>query len=84
MRNEELVRSQCWMFYGRVSVTDDETEAALRACFADTHNVVEGAAAAGLAAVFKDRAVVASQRVGLVLTGGNIDTAVLARVLAAK
>ncbi len=66
-----------------VRVTDDETEAALRACFADTHNVIEGAAAAGLAAVFKDRAIVAGKRVGVVLTGGNIDTPVLARVLAA-
>jgi threonine dehydratase len=66
-----------------VRVTDDETEAALRACFADTHNVIEGAAAAGLAAVLRDRAVVAGRRIGLVLTGGNIDTPVLARVLAA-
>lgn len=66
-----------------VRVTDDETEAALRACFADTHNVIEGAAAAGLAAVLRDRATVAGRRIGLVLTGGNIDTSVLARVLAA-
>ena len=66
-----------------VSVTDDETEAALRACFADTHNVVEGAAAAGLAAVLQEKSSNAGRRVGLVLTGGNIDTPVLARVLAA-
>ena len=66
-----------------VRVTDDETEAALRAAFADTHNVFEGAAAAGLAAVFRDHAVNAGRRIGLVLTGGNIDSAVLARVLAA-
>jgi len=66
-----------------VRVTDDEVAAAIRACFADTHNVIEGAAAAGLAAVLKDRAALAGQRVGVVLTGGNIDTPVLARVLAA-
>lgn len=66
-----------------VRVTDDETESALRACFTATHNVVEGAAAAALAAVFRDGAVVADRRIGAVLTGGNIDTAVLARVLAA-
>jgi threonine dehydratase len=66
-----------------VRVTDDETEAALRACFAATHNVIEGAAAAGLAAVLRDRAAVAGRRIGLVLTGGNIDTPVFARVLAA-
>lgn len=67
-----------------VRVTDDETEAALSACFTATHNVVEGAAAAGLAAVFQDRAAVAGKRIGLVLTGGNIDAPVLARVLAAS
>jgi len=66
-----------------VCVTDDETEAALRACFTDTHNVAEGAAAAGLAAVLKEISANAGRRIGLVLTGGNIDAAVLARVLAA-
>lgn len=65
-----------------VRVTDDETEAAMRAYFTDTHNVAEGAAAAGLAAVLQDKAVNANQRVGVVLTGGNIDRAVFARVLA--
>lgn len=66
-----------------VRVTDAEVEAAIRACFADTHNVIEGGGAASLAAVLKDRAAVAGKRVGAMLTGGNIDTAVLARVLAA-
>jgi threonine dehydratase len=66
-----------------VRVTDDEVAAAIRACFADTHNVIEGAAAAGLAAVLRERATLAGQRVGVVLTGGNIDTALLSRVLAA-
>ncbi len=65
-----------------VRVTDDETESALRTCFTATHNVVEGAAAAALAAVFRDGAMVADRRIGAVLTGGNIDTPVLARVLA--
>ena len=66
-----------------VSVTDDEIEAALRVCFTATHNVIEGAAAAGLAAVLKEKPLNAGRCVGLVLTGGNIDTAALARVLAA-
>jgi threonine dehydratase len=64
-----------------VRVTDDETEVAIRAAFATTHNILEGAAAAGLAAIFQDRATVTGKRVGLVATGGNIDTPVLARVL---
>ena len=38
-----------------VEVTDDEIEDAMRALFEDTHNVVEGAGAAALAAVIKDR-----------------------------
>jgi threonine dehydratase len=65
-----------------VRVTDDEIEAGMRAYFADTHNVAEGAAAAGLAGVIKERDSVAGRRVGLVFTGGNVDTATFARVLA--
>ena len=67
-----------------VRVTDDEVEAAMRAYFSDTHNVAEGAAGAGLAAVLQDRAAVAGKRIGLVFTGGNVDAAVFARVLAAS
>ncbi len=64
-------------------VTDDEIEAAMRAWFADTHNVAEGAAGAGLAAVLRDRDLNAGQRIGVVFTGGNVDREVFARVLAA-
>ncbi|HEY5228286.1 MAG TPA: pyridoxal-phosphate dependent enzyme, partial [Opitutaceae bacterium] len=66
-----------------VSISDDEAEAAMRACFSDTHNAAEGAAGAGLAAVLGDRAAVAGKRVGVILTGGNVDALVFARVLAA-
>lgn len=65
-----------------VEVTDEEVAAAMRAFFHDTHNVAEGAAAAGLAAVLQERAALAGRRVGFVCTGGNVDSAVLARVLA--
>ena len=64
-----------------VSVTDDEVEAAMRAYFSDTHNVAEGAAAAGLAAVLRDRQGVSGMRVGTVFTGGNVDATTFARVL---
>jgi threonine dehydratase len=67
-----------------VRVTDDEVEAAMRAYFSDTHNVAEGAAAAGLAAVLQDRATVAGRRVGVVFTGGNVDAATFARVLGVR
>src|SRR5690606_438633 len=43
--------------------------------------VVEGAGAAGLAAVFEYPELFAGKKVGLVLTGGNIDTRLLANVL---
>jgi threonine dehydratase len=67
-----------------VSVSDDETEAAMRAYFSDTHNVAEGAAGTALAAILKDRSAVAGKRVGVVFTGGNIDTDAFARVLASR
>jgi threonine dehydratase len=66
-----------------VRVSDDEIEAAMRAYFSDTHNVAEGAAGAGLAAVLRERDSVAGKRVGVVFTGGNVDAAVFARVLLA-
>jgi threonine dehydratase len=66
-----------------VRVSDDETEAAMRAFFSDTHNVAEGAAGTGLAAVLREREAVAGRRIGIVLTGGNVDRDTFARVLAA-
>ncbi|MEY4938483.1 MAG: hypothetical protein RIQ93_218 [Verrucomicrobiota bacterium] len=66
-----------------VQVSDEEIEAAMRAYFTDTHNVAEGSAGAGLAAVLREREMVAGQRVGVVFTGGNIDAAVFTRVLGA-
>jgi threonine dehydratase len=63
-----------------IEVDDGEVEAAMRAYFADTHNVAEGAGAIGLAALLKDRAA-GGTRVGTILSGGNVDSAVFARVL---
>ncbi len=63
-----------------VMVDDDEVKDAMRAYFVDTHNVAEGAGAAGLAALLKDRAA-GGERVGTVLTGGNVDSEVFAGVL---
>ena len=65
-----------------MTVSDDETESAIRAYFTDTHNVAEGAAAAALAAILKDSARVAGRKIGVVLTGGNIDRPVFAKILA--
>lgn len=65
-----------------VRVSDAEVAEAMRALFKDTHNVVEGAGAASLAAALKAAAQLKGKRVALVATGGNVDSAVFARVLA--
>ncbi len=64
-----------------VKVSDEEVAEAMRALFADTHNVAEGAGAAGFAAAWQERERIRGQVVGAVLSGGNVDSAVFARVL---
>jgi threonine dehydratase len=64
-----------------VEVDDGEIEAAMRVLFEDTHNVAEGAGAAALAAAIKDRVASRGGKIGLALSGGNVDRDVFARVL---
>ncbi len=54
----------------------------MRAYFTDTHNVAEGAGAAPLAALIKEKDAMAGRKVGLVLSGGNIDTGLYRDILA--
>lgn len=56
-----------------VQVTDDEIGVAIRAYWTDTHNLAEGAGAAALAAALQEKTALAGRRVGLILSGGNID-----------
>src|SRR5450631_3717101 len=56
-----------------VQVTDDEIRAAVRALWMDTHNLAEGAGAAAFAAALQEKSKIRGKRVGLVLSGGNID-----------
>ena len=56
-----------------VTVTDDEIAQAMRAYWTDTHNLAEGAGASPLAALMQEREAMAGRRVGLVLSGGNVD-----------
>ena len=65
-----------------VKVTDAKVAQAMRAIYADTHNVAEGAGAASFAAAMQERASLKGQVVGTTLCGGNVDTHVLVRVLA--
>jgi threonine dehydratase len=64
-----------------VTVTDDEVEAAMRMLFADTHTVAEGAGAASLAALLGERDRMRGRRVGIIISGGNVDTDVYRGVL---
>ena len=64
-----------------IAVTDDEVAAAMRALFADTHNVAEGAGAAALAGALQQRERWAGKTVGVTISGGNVDSDVYARVL---
>jgi threonine dehydratase len=64
-----------------VSVSEDQMKAAMRHYFTDTHNIAEGAGAAPLAALLKERARMAGRRVGLILSGGNIDRTVYQSIL---
>ena len=56
-----------------VQVSDGEIGAAIRAYWTDTHNLAEGAGAAALAAALQDKPKLRGKRVGLILSGGNID-----------
>ena len=65
-----------------VTVDEDEIRAAMRHLFTDTHNIAEGAGAATLAGLLKEKGRMAGKRVAIVLSGGNIDRALYAEVLA--
>jgi threonine dehydratase len=64
-----------------LQVSDAEIAAAMRVLFTDTHNVSEGAGAAALAALLQERQGQRDRRVAVILTGGNVDADVFARVL---
>ncbi len=57
-----------------VTVSDDEIAEAIRIYFRDIHNLAEGAGAAPLAALLKERENMTGREVAVILCGGNIDT----------
>lgn len=67
-----------------VRVGEHAIAAAALAIHQDTHNTAEGAGAAALAAVIGEKGRVAGKRVAIVLSGGNIDAAMHARVLSGE
>lgn len=64
-----------------VQVSDLEVSTAIRAYYSDTHNLAEGAGAAALAALLQERERMHGKRVGVVLSGGNIDRTLFAAIL---
>jgi len=64
-----------------VLVGEDLIERAVNAYASLQHSLAEGAGGAGLAAMLKDPGRYAGRKVGLVLTGGNIDTRMLATIM---
>jgi len=64
-----------------VEVDDDDVAAAMRTLFECTHQVAEGAGAAAYAAAAQEAARNRGRRIGLVLSGGNLDRDVYASVL---
>jgi threonine dehydratase len=67
-----------------VEVSDAELAGAMRSIFAMTHNVAEGAGAAAFAAAWRERESLAGRKIGITLSGGNVDSTTFADVLARK
>jgi threonine dehydratase len=67
---------------GVVTVSDDELRDAMRFAFERMKLVVEPSGAAGLAALLAGRVDARGKRVGLIVSGGNVDPATFARLIA--
>jgi threonine dehydratase len=65
-----------------VRVSDDEVKAAVRHYYSDSHNLVEGAGAAPLAALLKEKP--KSGRHAVIASGGNIDREAYVDALAGR
>jgi threonine dehydratase len=67
---------------GVVTVSDDELRDAMRFAFERLKLVIEPSGVAGLAAALTGRVDVRGKRVGVTLSGGNVDAATFARLIA--
>ena len=65
-----------------ISVSEAQICDAMRIYYSDTHNLAEGAGAAPLAALIQERETMRGRKVGVILSGGNVDRSVYARVIA--
>ena len=64
-----------------VTVTDAEIADAIRIILRSAHQLVEGSGALGVAGALKLRDRLAGKRVGVIFSGGNLDTSMLRRIL---
>ncbi len=67
-----------------VEVTENAIAEAIRIYFDETHQVVEGAGAAPLAALLQERQRMANKNVAIILSGGNIERARFLQVLSGE
>ncbi|HLN59134.1 MAG TPA: threonine/serine dehydratase [Thermoanaerobaculia bacterium] len=69
---------------GFVLVSEGEMAQAVRLLLSATHNLAEGAGAAGLAGLIRLRGELAGKRVGIILSGANIDRETLRRIVSGE
>ncbi len=67
-----------------VSVSEDAIAEAMRIYYEDCHTLAEGAGAAALAALLSEQTRWAGRKVGVILSGGNVDRPVYRTVLDGK
>jgi threonine dehydratase len=67
-----------------VQLSEDEIAEAMRVYFCTTHQVTEGAGAAPLAALMQERDRMSGRKVGVVLSGCNIDASMYRSILAGE
>jgi len=64
-----------------ITVSEEDILAAIHHYFNDTHNIAEGAGASSLAALLKEKDSLQGKKVGVILSGGNIDQSLFERAL---
>jgi len=74
-----IVRALC---AGVVTVSDDDLRDAMRFAFSRLKLVIEPSGAAALAAVMTRKVDLRGKRVGVTISGGNVDASTFARLIA--
>ncbi|HEY5456433.1 MAG TPA: threonine dehydratase [Acidothermaceae bacterium] len=67
-----------------LQVSEDSCADAVRLLLSTTHNVAEPAGAIALAGLLSERSIARGRRVAVIQTGGNVDTPLLAQILAGQ